>query len=254
MIRILILRTGSTAAEVRARDGDYDRWFTDALEGTGASFDVRDLVAGDDPTPGSGHEGVIVTGSTSAAYREETWMPPLVRFLAGAGDTGVPVLCVCFGAQLAAQARGGRVALNPEGWEIGGVRIELTDAGRRDPLMEGLPPVFGALATHEDRIEELPPGGVLLAGNRSSPVQAFRAGRLLWGVQFHPEITPGILATLISLRARTLCGDAAARGLPREGHVERLLASVEGPEVLQARRVLENFSALCRARAASPVP
>jgi GMP synthase (glutamine-hydrolysing) len=245
MTRLLILRTGSTAPEVRQLHGDYDRWFTDALAEEDAGFELRDLVRGQ-PCEPDGHDGIIVTGSTSSAFRPEPWMEPLLAFLRRAEHTGVPLLGVCFGSQILAQARGGEVVLNPAGWEIGGVSIGLTPAGMDDPLFEGIPSRFRSLATHEDRIETLPPGAVLLAGNDGTPVQAFRIGQAVWGVQFHPELSRAALDQLIRLRAAALEQDARARGLTVEGHVERLRDSVRHPDVLQGRLVLHNFAGICR--------
>lgn len=245
MTRMLILRTGSTAVEVQRLHGDFDRWFTDALAQEEASFEVRDLVRGD-PCEPDGHDGIIVTGSTSSAFHPEGWMEPLVEFLRRAEVTGVPLLGVCFGSQILAQARGGMVGVNPAGWEIGGVTIDLTPAGMDDPIFDGIPSRFRSLATHEDRIETLPPGAVLLAGNACTPVQAFRIGGALWGVQFHPELSRPPLDQLIRLRSAALEQDAATRGLPVDGHVERLRDSLRHADVMQGRRVLHNFVTICR--------
>lgn len=245
MTRVLILRTGSTAVEVQRLHGDYDRWFTDALAEEDLSFDVRDLVRGDACDP-DGHDGIIVTGSTSSAFQQEPWMAPLVGFLQRAERTGVPLLGVCFGSQILAQARGGRVVVNPAGWEIGGVSIHLTPAGMDDPIFAGIPSRFRSLATHEDRIEALPQDAVLLAGNASTPVQAFRIGRTLWGVQFHPELSRPAMDQLIRLRAAALEKDAAAHGVASEGHVERLRETVRHADVMQGRRVLHGFIDFCR--------
>lgn len=243
MNRILILRTGSTAPEVRMTYGDYDRWFVDAMASHEVESDLCDVTQ--EPIPSiSGYLGVIVTGATSSACHPEPWMDRLVPFLRDAERAGPPILAVCLGAQMLAQARGGRVVRNPEGWEIGGVPIRLTTEGRSDPLFEGMPARPRVLATHEDRIETLPEGAVLLAGNASSPVQAFRIASTVWAVQFHPEITPAVLEILIRLRAETLERDAAAHGRAVEGHLEGLLASLNGPA--QGRQVLDNFVALCR--------
>jgi len=250
MRRLLILKTGDTARDVAAIHGDYDRWFIDAMPGAGLKPEVVDVTrAGvperDDGGP-DGVAGIIVTGSVSAAYRAEPWMPPLERYLRETEAHGRPVLCVCFGAQLLAQARGGQVTLNPAGWEIGSALMTLTGAARHDPLMAGLPRQFRALCTHEDRIARLPAGCELLAGNENSPVQAFRAGSRTWGVQFHPEATAAIIEMLIRLRAAGLTRDAVAQGLPAEGHVDRLVETLRQPGIDQGRGILDNFVRICR--------
>src|SRR5262245_44339220 len=131
MRRILILKTGDTARDVSAVHGDYDRWFTDAIARPGLEYEILDVTRSappDLPPRGAdGLAGIIVTGSVSAAYRAEPWMPALERFLARAESWDRPVLCVCFGAQLLAHARGGRVVLNPEGWEIGAIQMRQTE-------------------------------------------------------------------------------------------------------------------------------
>ena len=242
--RILIIRTGSTAPEVQRGHGDYDRWFRDALAAHDLAFDLCDATRSPipDPTP---HAGIIVTGSVKSVLRQEPWMETLAALMRRAEDLPVPVLCVCFGCQMLAQARGGRVARSPAGWEIGAVEVTLTPAGRLDPLFEGLPSPLPILATHEDRVETLPPGGVLLAGNDSAPIQAFRLGENVWGVQFHPEATTGILRELIRLRCERLEADARAHGRDAEGHVDRLLERLARFDPLPARRLLDNFVRLC---------
>jgi GMP synthase (glutamine-hydrolysing) len=242
--RVLIIRTGSTAIEVRRGHGDYDRWFKDALAAHDLAFDLCDATRSAIPDPAS-HAGIIVTGSVKSALQPEPWMERLAAFLRRAEHLGVPVLCVCFSCQMLARARGGLVVLSPAGWEIGAVEVTPTAAGRLDPLFEGLSSPLPVLATHEDRVETLPPGGVLLAGNDSAPIQAFRVGESVWGVQFHPEATPAILRDLILLRRERLEADARAHGQEAEGHVDRLLARLERFDPLPARRLLDNFARLC---------
>ena len=258
MSRILIIKTGQTAREALEAFGDYDRWFIDAMPQVGVPFKTIDATVGLGPLDDlfEGFQGAIVTGSVSAAYQVEPWMPALEELLRRAEAARVPILCVCFGAQILAQARGGRVTLNPSGWEIGSVDIHLTPAGLDDPLFDGLAPTFKALATHEDLIHRLPPGAALLASNAGTPVQAFRAAERVWGVQFHPEANVAIIETLIRLRAKELERDAADHGIAAEGLVERLLGTLRNPEPNQARRVLANFVRLCqveeRSSAGSP--
>jgi GMP synthase (glutamine-hydrolysing) len=242
--RVLIIRTGSTALEVQRNHGDYDRWFRDALADHDLAFDLCDATRSAIPDPSS-HAGIIVTGSVKSVLNPEPWMTALADFLRGVEHLGVPVLGVCFGCQILAQARGGRVVLSPAGWEIGAVEVALTEAGLLDPLFEGLPSPLPVLATHEDRVEALPPGGVALAGNAAAPIQAFRAGENVWGVQFHPEATTGILRQLILLRRERLEADQRAHGREAEGHVDGLLRRLERFDPGPARRLLDNFVRLC---------
>jgi len=244
MIRILILKPGCTAPEVLSEFGDYDRWFIDSMQGLSCSFDTVDATRNPVP-PLDDYHGVIVTGSTSAAYRAEPWMDPLVAFLAAEEEPPVPVLAVCFGAQLLATARGGRVVLNPRGWEIGRIEVNLTPGAGDDPLFAGLPGKLDVLATHEDRIDRLPAGAVLLAGNALAPVQAFRVGRSRWGVQFHPEATAPILERLIRLRSEELVTDARRQGRDASGWVDRLVANLAADGAGHGRRLLANFVKLC---------
>src|SRR5262249_37742614 len=120
-------------------------------------------------------------------------------------------------------------------------------------LLEGIPDRFVGLATHEDRIESLPPGAVCLAGNQCAPVQAFKAAPEVWGVQFHPELSREALDILIRLRTGTLERDAEKHGGVADGHVERLRRTLHHPDAMQGKRVLENFVRVCRRARPKPL-
>ena len=242
--RLLIVRTGSTAIEVQRRHGDYDRWFRDALAEHDLAFDLCDITRAAIPDT-SAHVGVIVTGSVKSVVSPEPWMEGLAAFLRRVEHAGVPVLAVCFGCQALAWARGGRVVRSPSGWEIGAVEVDLTGEGRLDRLFEGLPWPLPVLATHEDRVDSLPQGAVLVAGNDSAPIQAFRIGESVWGVQFHPEATTAILRELILLRREALEAGARDRGREGAGYVEALLGRLEEFDPKPARRLLDNFVGIC---------
>jgi GMP synthase (glutamine-hydrolysing) len=245
MRRILILKAGETSRAVQRAHGDYDRWFTDSLSRHDLAFDVCDATRPANPRL-DGYAGILVTGSVKSVCDAEPWMEGLAILLGRAAEAGVPTLAVCFGCQILARALGGRVIVNPEGWEIGAAEIVLTEAARRDPLFAGLPSPLPVLATHQDRVETLPPGAVLLAGNACTPIQAFRIGERAWGVQFHPEATPWILADLIRLRADGLEEDVRRRGRAAQGHLDGLVAALRGFDPAPAARLMDNFVALCR--------
>ena len=100
---------------------------------------------------------------------------------------GRPFWGSCLGAQLLAAALGARVYAGPAP-EVGVLAVELTDAGRADPVLGALPASIDTLQWHGDTFD-LPDGGVLLASSPAYPNQAFRVGRSAYAVQFHIEVT-----------------------------------------------------------------
>lgn len=237
MKRILIAQTGSVGPEVAGRFGDFPHWFARLLAGR-----AEPVVAGS-PAGWEALEpfdGVIVTGSFASVTAPEPWMDALSDRLLVAARTR-PVLGVCFGHQLLAEAFGGRVGRSPRGREIGSVACALTAAGRADPLFAGVPGRFGALTTHEDEVVALPPGAVLLATNGWTRVQAFGVGPNVRAVQFHPELDPATLAALVASRAGPLAAEARARGEDGAGAVAAVLAGLRpAPD---GARILRSFVA-----------
>ncbi len=237
---LLLVKCGSTHAAVRLVLGDYDRWFLRALAPTGARVRVIEAHAGAPlPARAGGADAVIVTGSPRSVRERAPWMTRAGEWLREQAEGGIPVLGVCFGHQLLAEAYGGVVERNPLGREIGTVRCALTPAGQGDPLFDDLPPSFEAQTTHEDEVRALPPGAELLATNGWSRVQAFRLGRNVRAVQFHPEMDAAAMAAVVR-----------ARGAPGDGGLPALARIRPTP---CAERILRNFvEAAGRARPLRP--
>ena len=110
-------------------------------------------------------------------------------------ERDVPVLGVCLGAELVAEVAGGRTVEN-RAPHIGWAESTLTEAGREDPVLGALPPSFHCFQWHSYACE-IPAGGVRLAVE-DSRLDAFRVGDA-WGVQFHAEVTPEIIAGWMGL-------------------------------------------------------
>jgi GMP synthase-like glutamine amidotransferase len=126
----------------------------------------------------------------SANDREPAYLAEVRALLRAAVGDEVPTLGVCLGAQLLAVANGGRVEPNADGPEIGAQLVAKRSAAGSDPLFAELPITPDVLQWHFDAITVLPPGAVQLASSPGCEQQAFRLGRLAWGIQFHIETTP----------------------------------------------------------------
>jgi GMP synthase (glutamine-hydrolysing) len=134
-------------------------------------------------------DAVVVMGGPMGAGDdgEHPWLAAEKEWIGEAVEAGRPVLGVCLGVQLLAAALGARVYEAPEP-EVGLLDVELTPAGRDDPLFAGIDDPIVSLQWHGDTFD-LPEGAVRLASSPMAANQAFRAGERAYGVQFHLEVT-----------------------------------------------------------------
>src|SRR5262249_50201575 len=139
-----------------------------------------------------GYDAVLTLGGGMNVDEEDRhpWLADERALLEELIARGVPLLGLCLGGQLVAEAAGAEPcrAARPE---IGRGEAELMPRGRDDPLLGCLERRFEAFDWHSYEFP-LPPGAVPLVRNELC-LQAFRLGELTWGLQFHPEVTGAIL-------------------------------------------------------------
>ena len=198
--------TNEQVLVLRHSDGVDSGWLGVALDLARVPVVTICLDAGD-PLPDSiDWKGVVVLGGSMGAYEEADY-PFFVaekRFLARIVEADVPVLGICLGSQLLADATGGR-AYQASDPEAGFMAMTVTEAGLADPVFKHLPD--RVLVTHGDTFE-LPPGAELLAYTDRYQ-HAYRVGSAL-AVQFHTEAGADLVELAVS---RPGGGNIVAAGL-----------------------------------------
>lgn len=170
-------------------------------------------------------EVVVISGSTSGIYEDEEWIDALVEKVSEYIEDDVPVLGLCFGHQVIAKAMGAEVVQMDE-YEIGYRPIEIKGESE---IFGGLDSVEYPFNTHQDKVtgmpEELEPIAATEMANQAFQHQE----KPVYGVQFHPELTPPIKEKAI----RT-------KDMPEEKK-ERLMREVNDANFDRAKRVLKIF-------------
>jgi len=98
----------------------------------------------------------------------------------------IPFLGACSGNGLLGNYLGTPVT-RKYGEAVGCVELDITEAGKKDKLLEGFPARIDALLGHKEAVDDTPEGATLLITGNDCPVQMFRVGSNVYATQFHPE-------------------------------------------------------------------
>ena len=175
---------------------DGPGYLGESLLRRGAKLDIVQLHEGETIPDPSSYDMLLVMGGGMNVYAEDKypWLIEETKAIRQAVKEGKAVLGICLGGQLLAKALDAQVHLGAA-TEIGLVPISLTEAGKTDPLFDGLAQIE-AVEWHDDTFD-IPGGAVALALSQGCANQAFRFGKYAYGLQFHPEVSPEMLANWI---------------------------------------------------------
>jgi|TARA_B100001079_G_scaffold29560_1_gene22408 GMP synthase (glutamine-hydrolysing) len=147
-------------------------------------------------------------------------------------DRDFPFLGACSGNGLLGSYCGANIS-SRYAEPVGGANITLTDEGRRDPLLSGLPDTFRVLVGHKEACDDVPPNSVLLAGNEICPVQMFRVKSNIYATQFHPEGDAEGFTLRINIYKN--------HGYFPPDSADRLIDAVAMEESPEAQKILKRF-------------
>jgi len=220
-LKIGLLETGNPPGDLAETYGGYAAMF-EALLGPEHTYRVYDVQKGELPADPAENDAYVITGSAAGVYDPLPWIEPLKAFLREAkGET--PMVGVCFGHQIMAEAFGGKVEKSDKGWGVGLQAYEVAD---RAPWMDDARHV-AVPGSHQDQVVELAPGARVLAGSAFTPygVLAYDDARAI-SMQFHPEFSPAYATALIEARRGTRFtdeqADAAIASLGAENDRDRM--------------------------------
>lgn len=229
---LLIIQMGEPPQPIAAQVGQQGEWFAAALAKEGYRLEVVRPDRGEALPKGDDIAAAIVSGSWSMVTDRLAWSEATGAWLRDAVAVDTPLLGVCYGHQLLADALGGTVADNPNGKEVGMQQVTLAAEAADDPLLRQFPAHFTAYLTHRQSVLTPPPGARVLARSAADGCQIVRYGAHAFSVQFHPEFTADVMTT---------CLRHSEAALRREGHdVDRMLRPADEPR--WARQILLNFA------------
>lgn len=145
----------------------------------------------------------------------------------------MPFLGCCYGIGILAHHLGAPVTKERYGEAVSAVKCTVTEEGRADPLLEGLPEVFNAFVGHKEAVQELPQGSAHLIGSKSCPFQMIRTGENVYATQFHPEADGQVFADRIRIYQD--------RGYFEAHEAEELTDACLSADVTQPERILKRF-------------
>jgi GMP synthase-like glutamine amidotransferase len=204
--------------------------FQRLLSDQGFSFRTWRVEVMDFPPDIHAADGWLITGSRHGAYEDHAFIQPLEEFIRAAYSAHVPVVGICFGHQIIAQAMGGKVEQFAKGWSVGPTDYDFK--GQKITLN----------AWHRDQVTQAPEAAEVIARNDFCENAALLYDDRMFTVQAHPEFGPDFVDGLMRTRGPGLVPDplmAAAR--------ERLSTPLDAPSI--AQRIGDFFRAKAKAKA-----
>ena len=206
-MNIGILQTGTVNEALAAEFGQYPEMFLRLYRSVDPSVRITtySVIDGVFPESPSACDGWLVTGSKHGVYDDLPWIEPLKEFLRQARSARVPLVGICFGHQIMAEAFGGQAEKSSKGWGCGVHRYSVVECAE---WMEASPGGFAMHAMHQDQVTRIPEDATCLASSEFCEFAMLSYGDLdcpdAISIQPHPEFEAPYGKALVALRAGDL--------------------------------------------------
>ncbi len=190
-MKIGILVCGRPPDEIRETYGDYFAMFSRLLDGQGLDFACYNVDIMEFPTSASDCDGWLISGSKHGVYEDHAYIPVLEDLVREANAAHIPMVGVCFGHQIIAQALGGRVEKFKGGWAVGRVEYRTDDGG-----------TLTLNAWHQDQVMTPPKGARTTARSDFCAHAALVYPNGIWTMQPHPEFDNELIRVFLQVRGR----------------------------------------------------
>ncbi|MDC7674567.1 type 1 glutamine amidotransferase [Asticcacaulis machinosus] len=227
MSYVAILETGIPPAGLDATYGTYADMFAKKLHEPERAFRVFKTLDGELPDLNEDFRGVVITGSPAGVYESDPWIAALIDWLK-ALRADVPVVGICFGHQVMAQAWGGHVEKSHKGWGVGLHEYTIHDGDIWSTLTDGAHRAIKVAVTHQDQVVKKPDNAIVLAGSEFTPHGAlYYTDRKAISFQCHPEFCADFASDLLKsrrgVRITEELVDSALITLQEQGHSQDIL-------------------------------
>ena len=189
-MKIGILQTGLVPDELTAEYGQYGDMFARFLDQYGFRHETWSVVSGEFPDGAEACDGWLITGSRHGTYEDWPWILPLEQLIRDIVAAKRPLIGVCFGHQIIAQALGGKVVKFDKGFATGPQLYDFSDGQKV------------IHAWHGDQVTEPPTGAQTIASNEFCAHAALLYPGKAFTVQPHPEFDDGFVHGLLDHRAK----------------------------------------------------
>ena len=215
-MKLTLIQPTDVPGPLRERFGPYHLMFERLFADAGFTFETVRLSEGEPLPDPAGLDATLIMGSAAGVYDTHyPWMDPLRDYIRGAYTARTPMVGICFGHQIMADALGGDVRKSEKGWGLGRHVYEVRS---RPAPIGGSLPEFAIACSHQDQVITPPAGTETFLSSAFTPHAGLMYGNgAAMSLQPHPEFEDDYMLALAELR----------RGKAPDDVVDTALASLD---------------------------